>query len=259
MKIEFSSHFLDKKEEILKYINDFNKQGTVLYGGTRNLIKTFDVSDGLVINVKAFKIPKFFNQFVYAYIRKSKARRSFENANYLINHGFCTPKPIAFIEEKNWFGLQKSYYISEQLEMDLMFRGLTTNTDYPGFDKILKAFAQFSYRLHEKGIEFIDNTSGNTLIKKGEDGRYEFYLVDLNRMNFHQNMSFELRMTNMAKLTSNEKVLKIICAEYAKLIHKEEHLVYETLKQKADNFQYSFHKRRELKNKILFWRKKKKL
>lgn len=257
MKIEFNRHHQKNREEILKCIGDFGNEGAVLYGGTRNLIKTFVLSDGLTINVKAFKIPKFFNQFVYHYIRKSKARRSFENANYLIDHGFCTPDPIAFIEESNWFGLQKSYYISEQLKMDFMFRELTINTEHPDFEVILKEFAGFSFRLHEKGIEFIDNTSGNTLIKKEDNGCYGFYLVDLNRMNFHEVMSFEMRMNNMAKLTGNAKVLRVICTEYAKLIGKDEQEVYETLKKKADDFQYSFHKRRAIKNKILFWKTKK--
>lgn len=258
MKIEFSLSFQNKREEILNCISSFEKEGAVLYGGTRNMIKTFLISDNLTINVKAFRIPKFFNQFVYHYIRKSKARRSFENGNYLIESGFCTPQPIAFIEESNWFGLQKSYYISEQLNMDLMFRELTTNTDYPDFENILKAFARFSFKLHEKGIEFIDNTSGNTLIKKEGDGHYDFYLVDLNRMKFHERMPFELRMTNMAKLTSNEKVVRIVSSEYAKLIGKSEEEVYQMLKSKADDFQYSFHKRREIKKKILFWKRNKK-
>lgn len=257
MKIQFNANFQNKSNEILKCITDFEKEGEVLYGGTRNLIKTFLLSDGLEINVKAFKIPKFFNQFVYQYIRKSKARRSFENANYLIENGFCTPQPIGFIEESGLLGLGKSYYISEQLAMDLMFRELTTNTDYPDFENILKQFAQFSFRLHEKGIEFIDNTSGNTLLKKEANDRYDFYLVDLNRMNFHQNMSFELRMTNLAKLTSNEKVLKVISAEYAQLSGIESDKVYEVLKNKADNFQYSFHRRREIKRKIFFWKRNK--
>lgn len=257
MKNQFNPQFQNDKEEILQCITDFEREGAVLYGGSRNLIKTFLLSNGLEINVKAFKIPKFFNQFVYSYIRKSKARRSFENANYLIDHGFCTPQPIGFIEEMNWFGLQKSYYISEQLSMDLMFRELTTNTDYPDFENILKQFAQFSFRLHEKGIEFIDNTSGNTLIKKEENNHYDFYLVDLNRMNFHTTMPFELRMTNLAKLTSNEKVVRILSEEYARLSGKEAKDVYQILKGKADDFQYSFHRRREIKKKVLFWKRNK--
>ena len=51
---------------------------------------------------------------------------------------------------------------------------------------ILRQFIRFSYLLHQKGIEFLDNSPGNTLIKKNEKGVYDFYLVDLNRMKFHQ-------------------------------------------------------------------------
>lgn len=255
MTVQFNPQFQNRHRTILNCIENFESEGEIVYGGNRNTIKIFAINNDLVINVKAFKIPKFFNQFIYRYIRKSKAQRSFENANYLIEKGFHTPQPIAFVENNNLFGLQKSYYISEQLQMDLMFRELTTNIHYPDFDEIVRQFARFSFQLHEKGIEFIDNTSGNTLIKK-ENGQYNFYLVDLNRMNFHEKMSFELRMKNLSKLTSNDAIIKIISEEYAILIGKKFEEVYSVLKNKAEDFQYRFHKRRDLKRKIFFWRKK---
>ena len=38
--------------------------------------------------------------------------------------------------------------------------------DFPDHDTILRQFTRFSFNLHEKGIEFLDHSPGNTLIKK---------------------------------------------------------------------------------------------
>jgi hypothetical protein len=37
--------------------------------------------------------------------------------------------------------------------------------------------------MHEASINFLDHSPGNTLIVKKSEGKYDFYLVDLNRMN----------------------------------------------------------------------------
>src|SRR5690606_41915767 len=66
------------------------------------------------INIKSFKIPNKLNQFVYKYFRKSKARRSFEFATILLQKGIGTPAPVAFMENFNGLGLQKSFYASLQ-------------------------------------------------------------------------------------------------------------------------------------------------
>ena len=69
------------------------------------------------------------------------------------------------------------------MNCDLTFRELTKDLNYPDHEIILRAFTRFTFQLHENGINFLDHSPGNTLVKKvGKE--YEFYLVDLNRMNF---------------------------------------------------------------------------
>ena len=91
---------------------------------------------------------------------------------------------------------------------------------------ILKQFTHFTFNLHEKGIEFLDHSPGNTLVKKQQDGNYEFYLVDLNRMNFHTTMSFKTRMKNLSRITPSEAWVRIISSEYSKLYGKNEEEVF---------------------------------
>ena len=258
MKFTVHPNFASQTNDILKIIEDFSVSGVFLNEPVRNSIKIFDLNL-IKVNVKSFKKPNFLNKIIYGYFRKSKARRSFEFANILLEKSIGTPQPIAYIEKKSIFGLNESFYMSEQLDADLLFRELTTNNSYPQIELILKQFTQFSFNLHEKGIEFIDNTSGNTLIKKTANDVYEFYLVDLNRMNFHPKMSFESRIKNLAKLTSNEFIIGEISKEYAKLSGYDFQIVNEALTKYSVKFQERFIKKRKLKRKLKFWQNSKEI
>lgn len=242
------------RNKIGNQIENFAKDGEFLGPAVRNSIKIFDI-DQQKINIKSFKIPALINAVVYRFFRKSKAKRSYEYANILLENGIGTPQPIAFLEHFGWFTLKDSYYVSEQLAADLLFRELTTNPDYPERELILRQFTGFSYRLHQKGIEFIDNTSGNTLIKKKADQMYSFYLVDLNRMNFHREMSLKKRLSNLAKLTTREDILEIMSDEYARLSGKSYDEVFSAMRKYAHQFQDQFKRRRRIKKKLKFWKK----
>ena len=213
-KFKFSKA-VKKSRDILSLINNFNTSGQLFGNGQRNVIKIFDV-EGVAINIKSFKIPNSINKVAYRYFRKSKARRSYEYATILLEKGIGTPQPMAFLENFNVFGLRDSYYVSEHLDADLTYRELVEVPDYPDHDKILRQFTRFSYELHQKGIEFLDHSPGNTLIKKSDNGNYEFFLVDLNRMEFHDSMSFEMRMKNLCRLTPVKEMVAVMSNEYSK-------------------------------------------
>ena len=253
MCLTINSKFSSMSVEINSYFRDFNLTGQLLGDGKRNIIKLFDL-DGLTLNIKSFKIPNLVNKIAYRYFRKSKARRSFEYANILLEKGIGTPQPIAYLENYNWLGLKDSYYACEHLQCDLTFRELLELSDYPDHENILRQFTHFSYGLHQKGIEFKDHSPGNTLIKKNTNGQYDFFLVDLNRMNFHEKMSFELRMKNLCRLTPVKDMVKVMSNEYAKLSGESEDLIFETLWRKTANFQEKFYRKKRLKKKLKFWK-----
>lgn len=242
-----------KKELIISFINSFDSKGELLYGGTRNAIKLFKVDDQL-INIKSFKIPNLINKIAYKYFRKSKARRSYEYATALLEKGIGTPQPIAYFENFDSLGLNKSYYVSEHLETELTFRELVEIPDYPDHDAILRQFTKFSFDLHEKGIEFLDHSPGNTLIKKGAHGQYSFYLVDLNRMNFHANMDFDLRMKNLSRLTPKKEMIAVMSDEYSKYYEQSSSVIFEKMWQATVEFQEKFAKKNRLKQQLKFWK-----
>ena len=253
MKYILSPLFNLSDKQIYFLITQFETSGTLFGNGDRNTIKLFDLN-GQSINIKSFKIPNLINKIAYRYFRKSKARRSFEYATTLLEKGIGTPQPIAYLENYNWLGLTSSFYVSEHLVTELTFRELVEIPEFPENEIILRQFTQFCFDLHEKGIEFLDHSPGNTLIKKVGDQKYTFYLVDLNRMNFHTTMDFDMRMKNLSRLTPKKEMIAIMSEEYAKFYPQSKEIVFEKMWFFTQEFQQKFAKKQRLKKKLKFWK-----
>jgi Lipopolysaccharide kinase (Kdo/WaaP) family len=244
--------FKDRKAQIAQIVEQFTTTGTLFVKGRRNTIKTFALGQ-ITANVKAFRIPGFVNTVAYRFFRKSKARRSFEYASLLLEKGIGTPQPIAYFENYSPLGLKDSYYVSEHLVPNLTFRELVEQPNWPGHENILRQFTQFCYLLHQKGVEFKDHSPGNTLIIDKGNGTYAFFLVDLNRMAFHD-MDFEARMENLKRLTPKEEMVRVMSNEYAKLYGRAEDEVFNLLWGKTSEFQRKFWRKKAIKKKLKFWK-----
>jgi hypothetical protein len=254
MELRHNSKFNLTEASLIALIKNFSTSGNLFIEGKRNRIKLFEF-EGNTLNIKSFKVPNLLNKIIYKHFRKSKAERSFEFANLLIERGIGTPEPIAFYQNFDAIGLKDSYYISEHLECDLTFRDLVEIPDFPENEIILRQFTRFSYDLHQKGIEFLDHSPGNTLIKKRNDGKYDFFLVDLNRMLFHKSMSFEVRIKNLCRLTPKKEMVAIMSNEYAKISGKSEQLIFQMLWKSTEDFQYNLARKKKIKKKLKFWKK----
>lgn len=238
-----------EKEKIKTIIDNFDTTGTLLGDGKRNKIKLFEL-EGQTLNVKSFKMPNLINKIAYRYFRKSKARRSYEFAGILQQKGIGTPQPYAYFENYDIVGLKDSYYLSEHLNADLTYRELVEIPDYPDHENILRQFTQFSFKMHEAGIEFKDHSPGNTLIVNKGNGKYNFYLVDLNRMEFHNAMSFEQRMENLKRLTPKKEMVAVMSNEYAKLYNMPEEKVFDKLWSLTSSFQEKFWRKKRIKKQL---------
>jgi len=242
MNLTISPAYQSWENKILQILDDFRKEGKTIKDG-RNQLKLFEV-DGKVINVKSFKIPNPVNKVVYRYFLKSKAQRSFENANYLLRKGIGTPAPIAYMEQAGVF-FGRSYYFSEQIPYDLTYRELIHEPDFPDHEKILRGFTRFTFQLHINNIEFKDHSPGNTLIQSN-GGDHKFFLVDLNRMNFKP-MNFDDRMRNFHRITPLKYMVEIMANEYAKFIPESEEEVFERMWFYIQQFQEKARKKQKIK------------
>ncbi len=243
-----------QQSQLLSIVLNFEKRALQTIKKERNTIKTATFN-GFEINIKSFKKPNLINKIVYKFFRKSKAERSFLFAHKLLENGIKTPQPLAFFEYTSPFFFGKSFYVSKNLNYDFTIREIIDNDDFNDSENIIRQFTRFTFNLHQNNINFLDHSPGNTLIvKKGKD--YEFYLVDLNRMEFKP-MDFNARMNNFAKLSSKKYMNSIIANEYAKLYPaKSEEEILKKLMYYSDRFKNKFLKKQAFKKKYFFWRNK---
>ncbi len=231
--IEFNSKYINFKEEILSIIKNFSTSNGQTIKDHRNNIKKFSLEQ-IQINVKSFGVPNFFNSIVYAFFRLSKANRSYNYAMKLLNLGINTPTPICYYEVKKNGLLTNSFYVSEQLNFDFPISEVINNVNYPDRISILNDFVGFTLKLHENGINFLDHSPGNTLVRLN-NSRPTFYLVDLNRMRFEE-MNFKMRIMNFRRLTNDKEVIKIISREYAVLSNRSEEEVFKLMMYYSNQF-----------------------
>ncbi|MFV0418593.1 MAG: lipopolysaccharide kinase InaA family protein [Dysgonomonas sp.] len=208
-------HINSKYNNISGFINSvpeiFAKEGKTIYD-SRNTIKVFEVN-GIAINIKSFKKPNFINRFVYKYIRKSKAERSFMNAFEVLNRGINTPEPIAYIDICKNGLIDESYYISVHEQVEGTMKEIYKHPQNES-KELIQAFIAFTANLHKKGILHKDYSPGNILFKKDANS-YHFYLVDLNRMSF-KNIRILDSCKSFSRLRADDHTLNFISEEYSK-------------------------------------------
>ena len=249
MQITLHSKYKNQENSILQLIANFFTEGDLIVKGARNTIKSNVLGDETV-NIKFFAQPGLLKSIVYSFFRSSKAKRSFDYANYLLAHNIATPFPIAYVENRSRFGLlADSYYICEQIEYDFTIRELIHDPLFPKRNIILEQFTAFTFKMHEAKVNFLDHSPGNTLIVKKGAGDYDFYLIDLNRMKFG-NLSVEARMDNFKKMWLSKTMVKVVARAYSKLSHQPEEKLHAILLEKTIAFKRKITRKKYLKRKI---------
>lgn len=213
MKYEVSDkRYLPFLEDIR---NKFEETSFGEYKG-RNAIKVLSVL-GQDIVVKSFRIPHMLNKFAYTFLRDSKAKKSYDNSLKIIDF---VPEPLAYAEFFRFGLLYDSYFLCKNFHYDFTIREVFLDYEFPERENIFAAFAAFTYALHEEGIEHLDYSPGNILIKKDKE-TYVIKIIDVNRMNF-AHLSRQKRLENFAKLWASDEDITAIATFYAKKMQIDE-------------------------------------
>ncbi|MFM9826988.1 lipopolysaccharide kinase InaA family protein [Flavobacterium sp.] len=250
MKIILNSNYKTKEKSILQLVSHFFDEGNLIVQGSRNTIKSNFIGEEKV-NIKFFQKPGFFKSIIYSFLRSTKAKRSFDYANYLIDHHIQTPIPIAYVEERNSLGfLGDSFYICQQIDYDFTIRELIHNPLFPNRNLILEQFTEFTFKMHEAKVNFLDHSPGNTLILETGDGNYDFFLIDLNRMKF-EDLSLEMRLDNFKKMWLSKQMVKVVARKYAQLSGQNEEKLSQLLLKKTKDFKRKITKKKYWKRKLM--------
>ena len=170
---KFLNRFLSVKQ-----VGDFNRwQEGEIIDQRRNTLR---VIDGIV--VKQFRTPGILRGIWYGVFGKSKARRSYENAQRL---GTWTPAPVAYREVRIGGVLRESWYACRLSECPYTFKDLMDNPDFPNRSQILFAIGRFTAALRQRGVWHRDYSRGNILFN--EDGSH-IEIIDLNRIRWRKHI-----------------------------------------------------------------------
>ena len=179
----------------------------------RNTIEKVTAPDGLQLVIKHYKRITFANRFVYTFIRRSKPKRAYINANLLLENEIRTPEPVAYIEIFKWGIYHTGYFITHYVADELLENIHTLNEEEQ--EIILHDFAQFMYDLHIKRIKHSDFHAKNVFFRR-ENGRYIFTLIDINRVQFHQRMTKKTCIKEFRRLLKRKSSM-IVAERYAEL------------------------------------------
>ena len=198
---------------IVSLPNTFCHQGEIIYDA-RNQIRLITAPDGTELCVKRFHAPRGLNGWIYTHWRTPKAVRAYENAVRLCQAGIDTPEPVAYILLREGGRLRESYLVSLRSRLS---RNMYEFRHHPleGYEPIVKAFAQFTARMHTQGILHRDYSPGNILFDVDEKGQAQFEIVDINRMVFDRPVGLDTACRNFCRLWGKEDFFRLLAREYA--------------------------------------------
>lgn len=211
MKVRIHPDFINY-EQFIRSIPKGKYIAQEVYCNQRNTVTKVEV-EGRMFVIKKYKVPAFFNRIVYTWIRKSKARRSFEYADRLLSHGVETAPPVAYIEERKGFFFNIGYFISEYLPYPVLPK--SQELDKEERELLGQQFVEFTAHLHDIKIIHKDYNPNNVFYHK-ENGKYQFALVDINRMDFGKD-SLKLWMQAVNQLCAEVEDAVEFVQKYAEI------------------------------------------
>ena len=125
---------------------------------------------------------KFLDRF-----KPSKALRSWNGTCELLRRGVSAAPPVAFFESLDSRDPMANYYVCEHVAAECTARELALALPASEFlgvpeDEVLQQLATFLLRMHAGGIFFRDLSGGNILIRRRDDGKLDFSLIDTGRL-----------------------------------------------------------------------------
>jgi hypothetical protein len=211
----------------------------------RNLLREDEVANTRLV-IKLYRRIYLPNKIRYTFFGASKAKRAYDYANILLERGFNTPTPIAYIEVLRYGLYSKSYFISEYTDLpsvESVKRDLLLSSP-----ELIEELASLTYQLHKKRIYHVDFNIGNILFKRNEEG-FEFSLIDNNRMDFGR-VSFKKGIKNTTKLGLPSEQLTALVKAYARLWAKQEDEAI-VIFRRTIAFQTSIHKVEQFFKKLI--------
>ena len=130
----------------------------------------------------------------------AKAFKAWQGGNALIERGIGTPFPVAYLERRKALFLDKSFFLAERLTNVGEIRSLLRELPSSELQELLVSLAQYISLCHKKAVLHSDLSDGNILVRKEDDGRFTFYLIDTNRIRIKRHIGLLKGIKNLIRL-----------------------------------------------------------
>lgn len=185
-------------------------EGKVIHKG-RNELRTLEY-DGVRYVVKAFRKPHIINRFVYGIFRPSKAKRSYDHAQLLMNIGVGTPQPVGYMNIRSGLLFDRSYFITLESDCPHLYQELFEKK-FEYEEEVLRAIGRMTAVLHEHGYAHKDYGRANILFKQTTEG-IKLEVVDLNRMAIGP-LDIKAGCKNFERLPATPQMHRWMAEDYA--------------------------------------------
>ncbi len=175
--------------------------------------------------VKMHLHKKFLDRF-----KPSKGLRSWNGSSELLRRGIDVASPVAYFEKLGDTTLTQNYYLCEYVPAEFTAREMVATfaageERFAGIEE-LDAYRQLAdclLRMHGRGILFRDLSGGNILIRRAEENRLAFSLIDTGRIRVFpgqlvlgQRFDDLVRICNKLHWVGRENFLQIYLAALGK-------------------------------------------
>jgi serine/threonine protein kinase len=144
----------------------------------------------------------------------SKAKKAWRGSLALVEGGFLTPLPVAYLERRTSFFLEKSYFIAEYVANIEEIRGLFRDLSADELTPLLQDLANLLARCAGSGIIHRDLSDGNVLVERKRDEPSRFFLLDTNRIRRRKRVGKFKGIKSLIRLGIPPELQRFFLAEY---------------------------------------------
>ena len=151
--------------------------------------------DVVIKEYRAQGIDKLKSLFV-----PSKAYKAWRGSSALVQAGITTPLPVAYLEKHRGLFLDQSFFLTEIIREAEEIRYLFRQLAMEEMQTLLNGLAGCLSACHKRGILHRDLSDGNILVKKDKGGKFQYYIIDTNRIRLKKKIPVISRIKNLIRL-----------------------------------------------------------